>query len=205
MPADGRARERSRSPGAAPRRGTQRAPQVGHRAMFEDAVRRTGGHADAGAHPVNIKVEPGRDSPEVLIMPNRLDNLKQEFRYNSSQGKLGDASHTPGGAERDPGSVVITNVHFEVSLFYYLNVTTCSYMCIPTPQTLLPLCFCPVCVSLDHCAGAARLHAKPARALAVFAPKDWYIRKFKNSGSKRNSLKRVSSAGILVLKHPTVS
>jgi ABC-type glycerol-3-phosphate transport system substrate-binding protein len=44
--------------------------------------------------------------------------------------------------------------------------------------------------------------------LAVFAPKDWYIRKFKYSNEqtdKKDMPERTSSAGILVLKHPTVS
>jgi hypothetical protein len=48
-------------------------------------------------------------------------------------------------------------------------------------------------------------------AMAVFAPKDWYIRKFKyaDASAKKKKRKgfpeRKSSAGILVLKHPTVS
>ena len=129
MPADVRGRERSRSPDAtpraAPRRGVQRAPQEGHRAMFEDAVRRTGGHADAGAHPPNIKMEPGRDSPEVLVMPPPAGNFKQEFGYNSSQGKLRRANHNRRGSEQDPRSVVITNVHFEVRRFQ-LNTMACA-------------------------------------------------------------------------------
>jgi multiple sugar transport system substrate-binding protein len=43
--------------------------------------------------------------------------------------------------------------------------------------------------------------------LAVFAPKDWYIRKYKISkqGKNKQVIERQSSAGILVLKHPTVS
>ena len=50
-----------------------------------------------------------------------------------------------------------------------------------------------------------------ASAMAVFAPKDWYIRKVKylDSSPKQKKKKgfpeRTSSAGILVLKHPTVS
>jgi hypothetical protein len=46
-----------------------------------------------------------------------------------------------------------------------------------------------------------------AAALSVFAPKDWYIRKFKDidAALDKNAHRRTSSAGILVLKHPTVS
>ena len=43
--------------------------------------------------------------------------------------------------------------------------------------------------------------------MAVFAPKDWYIRKFYHASSKQNPgfPERTSSAGIMVLQHPTVS
>jgi gamma-aminobutyric acid type B receptor len=46
-----------------------------------------------------------------------------------------------------------------------------------------------------------------AAALSVFAPKDWYMRKFKDIDAALdvNAHRRTSSAGILVLKHPTVS
>lgn len=117
---DPRARERSRSPAsdAAPWRGSQRVPPEGHRAVFEDAVRRTGGYADAGAHPPNIKMEPGRNSPDVLIMAPP-GGLKQEFGRSNDQGHMGGARHNRGAGERDLGSVVIMNVHFEVLLLFH--------------------------------------------------------------------------------------
>jgi hypothetical protein len=42
--------------------------------------------------------------------------------------------------------------------------------------------------------------------MAVFAPKDWYIRKFHHANPKRNPgfPERRSSSGIMVLQHPTV-
>jgi hypothetical protein len=45
-------------------------------------------------------------------------------------------------------------------------------------------------------------------ALAVFAPKDWYIRKNSGNNARKRSIDaqaRTSAAGILVLNHPTVS
>jgi ABC-type glycerol-3-phosphate transport system substrate-binding protein len=45
-----------------------------------------------------------------------------------------------------------------------------------------------------------------AGTLAVFAPKDWYIRKFRGlDGKGSKASPRTSTAGVLVLKHPTVS
>lgn len=43
-----------------------------------------------------------------------------------------------------------------------------------------------------------------AGGMAVFAPKDWYIRKYYHSNPK-GFPERTSSAGIMVLQHPTVS
>lgn len=82
--------------------------------MFEDAVRRTGGHADAGAHPPNIKLE--RDSPEILDVTPPKQDFKQEFGYNAGRTQMGGNIHNRRGREeRDTGSVVITNIHFEVT------------------------------------------------------------------------------------------
>lgn len=44
-----------------------------------------------------------------------------------------------------------------------------------------------------------------AAALAVFAPKDWYIRKIRVMKENGSNASRSSSAGVSVLKHPTVS
>lgn len=83
--------------------------------MFEDAVRRTGGHADAGVHPPNIKLEPRSDSPELIVMSPPA-GMKVEGAQNAGQPKLGGNRQHGGGGERDPGSVVIMNIHFEVLL-----------------------------------------------------------------------------------------
>jgi hypothetical protein len=149
---DARPRERSRSPHASPRMATQRTnlqtPQVGHRAVFENAVRRTGGHADAGAHLPNIKMKPGWESHEVLIMPSP-EGFKQEFVSNTEQ--MEGAGHGRGGGEHGLGSVVVMNIHFQVKT---LNTSLrldhmCSMHMLLKISVLLNAC----CIKLWRCLG----------------------------------------------------
>lgn len=114
----------------------------GQRAVFEDAVRRTGGIAGdeaAGTQLVNVKQEPATESPDLIVLSPAKD-VKGELAARDGEGGATRGNYAPNNAfynafyrneaaarwpgmmqaqawsgEHEECSVVITNVNFQAT------------------------------------------------------------------------------------------